>query len=129
MPAGLLVTVPTPVVVTVSVAVAGGASWFAATSTWMRGVTRPLRPSVIDFPVLLSAASACVTVADGTRCLSSAQAPVTCGVDIDVPLREAKPLVGLGTDDVIDTPGASRLRNDAELEKLAITSLLEVAPT
>src|SRR5688572_15598922 len=95
----------------------------------MRGLVRPLRPSVTACPVVLSAESTCATVADGARFRSSAQAPVTCGAAIEVPSSGPKPFGGVSREEVIDTPGASRFKNDAEFEKFATTSVLDVAPT
>src|SRR5262245_22305341 len=93
----------------------------------MRGFASPFLLSVSGRPVLVSAASTWLTLAPGTRCLIKAQEPVTCGAAIDVPLIWANVLSGI--DELINSPGASRLKNDAELEKLDTTSLLEADPT
>jgi hypothetical protein len=55
-----------------------------------------------------------VTLAVGNFCLSTAQAPATCGAAIEVPEKIAKPPPG--TDDVIKSPGASKFKNWALLE-------------
>jgi len=46
----------------------------------------PVRVSVMSVPVDWSAVRSWVTVAAGFACLRTAQAPVTCGVAMDVPL-------------------------------------------
>jgi hypothetical protein len=58
----------------------------------MRGVTRlfaPLRVSVTDRPVAVSAFSIWLTVSDALHCLRIANAPATCGVAIEVPFQVA----------------------------------------
>src|SRR5438876_6882191 len=51
---------------------------------------------------------------------NAAQAPVTCGAAIDVPLLKPNPLPV--TDELMDVPGASRLRKLAVCEKTATAS-------
>ena len=46
------------------------------------------RVSFTSVPVFCSACSTCVTDAPGAACFSTAQAPATCGVAIDVPLSD-----------------------------------------
>ena len=65
------------------------------------------------------------TDAVGNRDLINAHAPVTCGAAIEVPLNVLKPPPG--TDDVIHSPGASIVRNDALFEN-AETPSVGVAP-
>src|ERR1043166_2676593 len=86
----------------------------------------PLRPSVSGSPVFCNAASISDTVAVGLADFSTAHAPATCGVAIEVPLNGVYPP---GTDDVTPTPGASKLRKLALLENPATTFCLLVAPT
>ena len=56
-----------------------------------------------------------------------AQVPVTCGAAMEVP--EKTPKMFPGTEELMDSPGATSDKKDAELEKLAIASDLLVAPT
>jgi hypothetical protein len=57
----------------------------------MRGLVcvPPGRLSVIELPVLLSAASIALAVALGHAVRMAAMAPATCGVAIEVPLKNA----------------------------------------
>ena len=57
----------------------------SAFSMRMRGLVKPLRVSRIGRPVVCRALSAWFTVNVGRACLISANAPVTCGVAMDVP--------------------------------------------
>src|SRR5882724_2224032 len=93
----------------------------------MRGVATPLRGSVIETPVARSAPSTVATDAVGTFCLRIAHAPVTCGVDSEVP--EATSICVPGNADAICSPGASSDRKDAESEKDEIWSPAVVEPT
>src|SRR3954468_23038213 len=68
----------------------------------IRFLVTPLR--VTDFPVVCSCDRTSATVAVGLVCLMIAQAPATCGVAIEVPLKTANPLPG--TEELIDEPGA-----------------------
>lgn len=87
----------------------------------------PVRVSVTGNPVLWSDVKISSTVASGAACLSTAKAPVTCGVAIDVPLAMA--YMPPGYEDVMDEPGAHRDMKEAAFEYDATTSLLVVAPT
>src|SRR5262249_39113506 len=62
---------------------------------------------------------------------TSADAPVTCGVAIDVPLRVARAvsLLPLTNDDTMLTPGAKMSTQVPKLENEARLSLASVAPT
>ena len=73
------------------------------------GRDRPLRASAIGVPVLTRASRIDATdeVSDFSRAI--AQAPATCGAAIEVP--ELMAYEPPGTDEVIESPGASR-RND-----------------
>jgi hypothetical protein len=59
-------------------------------------------------------------VAEGAFDLSTAQAPATCGVAIDVPEKVWK--LPPGTEELIHRPGASRFKKEALLEKPDTTS-------
>src|SRR5439155_25476635 len=93
----------------------------------MRDLVTPLRMSVIGNPVDCSALRSWLTVPVGTACFSTAQAPVTCGVAIDVPLATPKPPPV--TDDWIELPGANSDMNGATLENDEIASDFVVDPT
>src|SRR5690242_6676022 len=93
----------------------------------MSGFVSPLRESKTGAPVLCNAASTSSTEAPGFADLSVAHEPATCGVAIDVPLATPKPPPG--TDEVIELPGARRLRKLALFEYPAITFDFVVAPT
>src|SRR5215831_18938042 len=97
----------------------------------IRGVVTPWpkmnRVSVIGNPVCCKAFSPVLTVMEGTACLSRANAPATCGADIDVPLSSAYPPPG--TDELIDSPGASSDRKGAMLEKNDTSSDRLLEPT
>src|SRR5262249_16914540 len=69
--------------------------------------------------------------AGGIADLRTAQAPVTGGVAIEVPLAVANPLdmKDCGTEEKTESPGASRLRKLALFEKLEIAFCLVVEPT
>jgi len=82
----------------------------------------------MSFPVLTNAVRLSLTLAKGFWDLSIAQAPATCGAAMDVPSKAAKPPPG--TDEVMSTPGARRLKIGALLEKsVATKSDFVVAPT
>src|SRR5438309_2509197 len=83
--------------------------------------------SVTGSPVFRSADSTVLTLAPGTACLITPQAPATCGAAIDVPLSAWYDPPG--TDDVIDSPGASSERNGATFENHDTASVLSVEPT
>ena len=107
----------------------GLTSALSARSTWIRGrvVPVPARVSVIRIPVSLRAWRTSSTLAVGAACLRIAQAPVTCGAAIDVPLAIAKSPPG--NDEMMSAPGANRDRKGATFEKSATWSSLVVAPT
>lgn len=84
----------------------------------------PLRGSVIGWPVETKAFSTSLTVAVGFFCFRIAHAPATWGAAIEVPEKVKKSSFGI--EDTITEPGASKLRNDAELEKHEIASSVEV---
>ena len=90
-----------------------------------------MRESVIGSPPFCNAASTSATEAVGLADLSTAHAPATCGVAIEVPLAAPYPLGAYtkGKDDVMELPGASRLRKLALFEKLDIAFCLVVEPT
>src|SRR5829696_6520044 len=102
-------------------------------SAWkmlMRGTVSPppnRRVSVIGRPVARNADRTDATLAPGAACRTIAHAPATCGAAIDVPLSSPKPPPG--SDDSIDSPGASSERNDDTFEKYEIWLVLSVAPT
>ena len=87
----------------------------------------PLRESVIGTPVVCNALSISVTVALGFADLSTAHAPATCGVAIDVPLAKTYWLPGY--EEYTEPPGASRLNKLLLLEKHEIDLSLFVEPT
>src|SRR5215510_14305502 len=80
----------------------------------MRRNWAPFRASLIRTPVVLNLFSASSTLIADSFCLSKAHAPDTCAAACDVPNPVACPPPGMA--DVISTPGASRLKNDALLE-------------
>ena len=86
---------------------------------------------MIGRPPFCNAANTWGTVAAELADLSSAQAPATCGAAIEVPLAVPKPPAeyASGMEDVTASPGASRLRKLALLEKLDIAFCLVVEPT
>jgi len=86
-----------------------------------------LRTSKIDTPVLFNEVRASSTVIPGSNDPSMANAPVTCGAAIDVPLFTPNWL--FRTDDVIDEPVASKFKKLALLLKLETASNLVVEPT
>ncbi len=113
---GVDVLVGVRVAVAVAVLVGVGVSKPAAIaeSIRTRGTVTKLRESVIGTPVLRMTCSPDVTDMPGSACRSSAQAPATCGVAIDVPFQLAK--LPPGIDELIAEPGARIDRNDAEFE-------------
>ena len=58
---------------------------------------------------------------------STAKAPATWGVAIEVPLKTEKPVPV--TEELIEPPGAKSVRNDALFEKEDTVSCLVVEPT
>src|SRR5919198_3902443 len=98
-----------------------------AERTRMRGLTTPLRASVIGLPVDCSAFRTVGTSAEGLMPFRTAQAPATCGVAIEVPLRTANPPPG--TDELIEPPGASSSTSGDELENEETVSFFSVEPT
>ena len=98
--------------------------------TWIRGIPvtlPPPRESSMDAPVLESAVRIASTEAPESFDFNTAQAPVTCGAAIDVPLLEeyASP----GTDEFIEDPGARSEMKEAMLEKEETESDEVVDPT
>ena len=91
-----------------------------AALTSMRGVTILLRAWVIGLPELRMRASVSSTFSDGKAARSTAAAPATWGVACEVP-DMVMPAA------VMFTPGASKLRNEAEFEKQATLSASDVA--
>lgn len=131
---GLLVAVLVGVyvgVATISVGVGVGLGRLAtAESTCMRGIpvtVPPLRVSLIDTPVLVRVVNTASTEAPGSFDFNTAQAPVTWGADIEVPLFEL--YKSPGTDEVIDDPGASSEMKEAIFEKDETVSEEVVDPT
>jgi hypothetical protein len=122
IPAGLLVTVPLPV--PGNVTFKGG---LMATSSWMRGIVRVVLGMVIGLPVVVRILRISSTLAEGLCCLSSDQAPATCGAATEVPLRF--PYVEVGMDELTLTPGANRLAFGPTSEKLATLSESSTAAT
>src|SRR5262245_249978 len=92
----------------------------AARLRFRRGNEFPLRGSVIFRPEPANSFNTSLTLAVGYCCFITAHAPATCGVAIEVPLKFANPPPGM--EELIETPGASRFKNGALLEKKAITS-------
>ena len=90
----ILVVLDEPMVVVLEapiVVVLVGISELIAASTLMRG-TEPdgdRQEVAMLTPVLCSAASKLVTLPPGRACFINAQAPVTCGVAMDVPLHDS----------------------------------------
>ena len=72
----------------------------------MRGLVIELTASVIGSPVASSAWTICAAGTSGSFERRSAMAPATCGAAAEVPSAVAQPLPG--TDEVMETPGASR---------------------
>src|SRR5258706_6612404 len=97
----------------------------------MSDFVMPLRGSVIGRPVFCNADRTWETVAVGFADLSTAQAPATCGVAIEVPLAVPNPpgTYASGREEVTEPPGASRLKKLALLEKLEMVLSLFVEPT
>ena len=58
-----------------------------ASAIWIIGATKLLRGSVTGVPLACSAPRTSPTPAAGSAPFSTAHAPATCGVAIDVPLR------------------------------------------
>src|SRR5712692_4356192 len=83
--------------------------------------------SVTGSPVFRSAVNTVPTLAPGTACLITPHAPATCGAAIDVPLSAWYDPPG--TDEVIDSPGASSERNGVTLENHETASVLSVETT
>jgi hypothetical protein len=93
----------------------------------MRGNVKPFRGSVIGRPVFFSVFRISVTVAVGFPDFSTAHVPVTCGVDIDVPLFAPKLFPKVA--DVIPLPGANKSKKLAVFEKLDTPSVFVVELT
>ena len=87
-----------------------------AASTCILGFVKPFLKSRIGFPVLVSKLKTSSTVAGGFCCFITAHNPVTCGVAIDVPEKNSK--LSPGVDELIDSPGASKSKIPALLEKV-----------
>src|SRR5262249_24155486 len=110
-------------------------NWVSVSPICISGFTNPLRGSVIGSPVICNAESTWATLAVGLADFRTAQAPVTCGVAIDVPLAVANPLhmKACGTEHTTEaqteSPVASRLRKLALFEKLEIAFCVVVEPT
>ncbi len=96
-----------------------------AWATRIRG--RVVSTSATANPLVCSALRSWVTLAVGRACRSTANAPVTCGVAIDVPLRI--PNVAGGSDDRMLLPGAKSNRNGATFENDETRSALVVEAT
>ena len=91
-------------------------------------VTPPAaRVSATGSPVFCREERRLATEAEGVCCLSSAHAPATCGVAMEVPLKTANP--SPGTEELMLWPGASRERMEAELENEETASDSVVEPT
>ena len=99
----------------------------AARSTLTRSKLKPLPASATNVLVTCMAAASSSTVAFGNPDLSSANAPATCGVAIDVPFQLWYPPPGM--DDAIPLPGATKSIHDAALLKPDIASGIVVEPT
>ena len=84
-PAWLALLKPWSVVGATAYVQATSLIWLSATSRRMRGLVSPLRGSVTAKPLAANAARPWLTVRRGTFCFSTAQAPATCGVAIEVP--------------------------------------------
>src|SRR5512141_1749244 len=95
------------------------ASWTAA-SVSMRGVTTPLRESVISFPVSRRTPTIPAGERSGRAWRSSVMAPAAAGVDADVPLKVTAPPPFVTT--FQKAPGARSERLVVELEKQTIES-------
>lgn len=100
---------------------------WSAESTFILGKERPFPGSVIDCPVVFSADKIVETEAVGFFCFKTAHVPVTAGAAKDVPLPTVVPPPG--TDEVTDSPGARRERNDALFVKDDTWSESFVEPT
>lgn len=87
----------------------------------------PLRASSIDTPVVVNADNTASTEAPGSFDFSTAQAPVTCGAAIEVPLFD--PYESPGIDEFIEEPGARSETNEAIFENQEIASADVVDPT
>ena len=74
----------------------------AAASTWTRGVTSPLRESVMGTPVVLMTSTISAELAPGSAERSTATAPATLGAAMEVPLLAAK--ASPGTAETMPTP-------------------------
>ena len=88
---------------------------------------RPLSTSAVARPVRASATAA--GVAPGWRPSTSAAAPATCGVAIEVPLSVAVALSLPAPAEGMFTPGARRSTQAPSLENAARASVGPVAPT
>src|SRR5262245_49262571 len=103
------------------------ASVARAWNTRIRGFVIPVLGSVTGSPVETSAFWIWSTVAVGAACFRVAQAPGTCGAAAEVPSAVVNP--PRTVDDVIDSPGANRVRKDATFEKYETSSVSPVEPT
>src|SRR5438046_1951960 len=79
--------------------------------------------------LLTSVSRTCAGVKDGFAESTRAEAPVTCGVAIEVPLIVFVAVSLVSHDDVMFTPGAKMSTHVPKLEKEARLSLMSVAPT
>ena len=82
---------------------------------------------MINTPVLVSAVKTALTEAPGSFDFNTAQAPVTWGADIEVPLFEL--YRSPGTEELIDDPGARSEMKEAIFEKDETVSEEVVDPT
>src|SRR5262245_18694079 len=99
---------------------AAGARPRTASSTWMRGRVSWLSKSFIGTPVAVRASSKAVTLALGSACRSTAKAPATWGLAIEVPLEPV--YVSPTVEEKIARPGASRSSGAPKFEIDATTS-------
>ena len=101
-----------------------------AESTWIRGIPvtlPPLRVSLSNTPVVVNADSTASTEASGSFDFNTAQAPVTWGAAIEVPLFN--PYESPGIDEFIEEPGARSETKEAMLENQETASADVVDPT
>ena len=113
----------------------GGDAGGGATAARSRGAIASARYGADDGSTLTRSAAACSArltaagPAPGAACSSSAAAPATCGVAIEVPDMVASPVSLAYEADTIAAPGANAATHAPMLENEASASVFVVAPT
>ena len=89
----------------------------------------PELPTTPEVALPVSVAATVAGAAPGVPCSTSAAAPVTCGVAIEVPLIVLVAVSDVSHEDVMFWPGAKMSTQVPKFENEARASVLVVAPT